>query len=161
MQFEVLRSLNLTNNQQERSGAHISIGASSAPVVVLHSGSLSISAQVDARIDILNRDGSQTEGILFKISVDYGMRAAMEDNRIVGSVLNFTPRLTYCSLPLVDVDKINEDVEFLADLLVPSINDVLAEGMPLPNVDGVTFRDAVIHLNDRYIAVAADASYSG
>ena len=89
------------------------------------------------------------------------MRAEIQANTIIGSVLNFTPRLTYCSISHVDIEKINENVAILANLLVPSIDEALAKGLPLPNVDGVSFQDSVIHLNDRHITVAANAEYLG
>ena len=139
----------------------ISVGASSAPSVIFRQGSLAVNAEAEARIDVLDDAGTRVNAILLKFALDYQMKAEIQDNKIVGAVLNLTPRLTYCSLSIVDLEKINEAVVTLANLLIPSVDEALAKGLPLPNVEGVSFHDSVIHLNDGHITVATNGVYHG
>lgn len=139
----------------------ISIGASSAPKVTFQQGSLAVNAEAEAKIDVLDAAGTRVTAILIKFALDYQMRAEIQDTKIVGSVLNLTPRLTYCSLSIIDLEKINQAVVTLANLLIPSVDEALAKGLPLPNVAGVSFYDSVIHLNDGHITVSTNAVYHG
>lgn len=48
----------------------------------------------------------------------------------------------------------------LADVIVPLVNDVLTIGIPLPTLDGLTFRDVDIVNGDGYVLVATDFTYN-
>ena len=142
-------------------GLGVSVGATSPPVVTTQPGSILINGEVEGKVDVLQADGSRSTAFSVKIALQLQVHGGIRDSNVIGSISNFTPSLTYCSIPNFKPDSINAAISQLTELLLPSINEALAQGLPLPNLQGIQFKDSVLHLNDRHVTVATNVHYVG
>lgn len=91
-----------------------------------------------------------------------GVVPKQSENIITGELeyLNLTMKLAHSNIGNININILNTLVEALVKgMVVPYLNQYLAAGFPIPHVDGVTWLNPQIALQDGYVVISTDIDY--
>jgi len=123
-----------------------------------------IFVQVPGNIDVLVVNGTNDLPLAFTLSGYFDMAgfAAVEGSKITGSLklLNITFSLSRTNVGTFDASVLQNLINFMLEQgVIPAANKILANGIIIPIVDGISLVKSAVVYADQYIYVTADLAY--
>lgn len=114
-------------------------------------------------VELLSKPSGRAPNTLLKIqfTLSATAMASISSNVLKGYISNTSLNVIGSTPPLPNVDNslINTSIMSFVNLILPMINEKLDQGMPLPTVQGVSFIQGSLALNDRYVSASANVRY--
>jgi len=132
------------------------------PFSQFSSSGLSTEAVGSLDVFVVLSNGSLVPAFTLGGTVSVTGSASISGSSIIGSVsyvfCNFT--LTKSEIGPFDVTTFDELLNLLfAEGVIPVINNILADGFPLPSLKGITLENSSVGFGNRYLLVSTDFTY--
>lgn len=121
-----------------------------------------VKAGAELTIRAQNKDGKFEDAFTILLTCDIDGDAKVNNTVIYGELtdVSATATLVQSHIGNVDIDGINDLVQFALSMGLDAVNEILAKGTPLPTLPGVQFVNPSIIYRDDYIVVATNIKYS-
>jgi len=121
-----------------------------------------VKAGVELTIRAMNKDGKFEDAFSIMLNCDIDGDAKVNNTVLSGELTDVSATATLVSSHVgdVDIDGINDLVQFALSMCLDTVNEILAKGTPLPTLPGLHFVNPEILYRDDYIVVATNIVYN-
>jgi lipopolysaccharide-binding protein len=138
-----------------------------APVVGINAFNQTITADLDGLVRVqVQKNNTQDYIPVFTLEITLHVEASLSvtsGNVITGTVKSISHNTTIVSSNIGNLNLHGLDVMvsvFLNLGIVPIIDNALAKGFPIPNIEGIQLRNAVINYKNGFLQVGSDFDYN-
>ncbi|CAL1545191.1 unnamed protein product [Lymnaea stagnalis] len=132
-----------------------------SPQVTISTGGLSL--QMTGILDLFaDSEGSKPSILHCELSISLNGTASFENELISGNINSVSIRVSNVQTQLgkIETDDLNDVVKRGLNLnFIPNLNNIMAEGIPLPLVPEVTFTKSQMKYYDGFLAIGTDVKY--
>lgn len=132
-------------------------------VIFSKAGGIDVKAGVEMTLRAKNTTtGAFADAASILVSCVADGDAKVADGMITGELTNLQASATLVQTQIgpVDIDGINDFIQFCISMGLDYINNILATGAPLPTIPGLQFLDPSIIYADDYIVVATNVNFT-
>jgi len=131
-------------------------------VIFSEKNGIDVKIGVEMTVRAKNSAGAFEDAFTLLLSCDVDGDAKVNNTVISGELTSVTAAasLVQSQVGDVDIDGINELVQFALSMGLDTVNQILAKGTPLPTLPGLEFINPSIIYRDDYIVVATNIRYT-
>jgi len=131
-------------------------------VIFSQANGVDVKAGVEMTVRAKNSAGAFEDAFTLLLSCDVDAVAKVNGTIISGELtdVSATASLVQTHVGDVDVNGINDLVQFALSMALDTVNQMLAKGTPLPSMQGLDFVNPTILYRDGYIIIATDIKFS-
>jgi len=114
-------------------------------------------------LKVRQTNGSLFDVLLINMKLTVKLTVDLAGNKVVGIVssIDFAKNVTGAASSMIPSQALDQLITMALDeFIIPKLNDIGAKGFDIPTVSGVTFSSADISIEQGYIAISTDLSYS-
>jgi len=131
-------------------------------IILTQANGIDVKAGVELTIRAKNSAGTFEDAFTVLLTCDVDAIAKVDNTVISGQLTNVSATASLVSTHVgnVDISGINDLVQFALSMGIDSVNQILAEGTPLPSMQGLSFVDPTIIYRDGYLIVATNINFT-